>query len=457
MLELSVKELLEATGGELLAGSEGQRVRTVETDSRICAAGALFVPLVAARDGHDFMEQALSGGAEGTLCSRVPERFLPGKFYIRVDDTRLALKALASWYRGRFSVPVIQITGSVGKTSTKEMIAAVLAQRYCTLKTDGNFNNDIGVPKTLFRLMPEHEVAVVETGMNHFGEIRYLGEMVRPDVAVISNVGDAHIENLGSREGILQAKCEIFDNLKSSGFAVLNGDDALLNTVRPAVPAYRCGESEGCNVRVEQVCDRGLAGVSCTVRTEKETYPLEIPAPGRYMIYSAAMAAIIGEKLGLSRAEIVAGVAAYRPAGERMRVIRCGSGALLLSDCYNANPQAMAAAIGTLRGSGCGHTVAVLGDMGELGAISQQAHYDVGRCCGENGIETVVAIGEKAEQIARGAREHGCGDVHWFAAKEEALPLLRGLCRADTALLVKASHAMAFPALVAALSGEKTT
>ena len=454
MVETSVNDILTATGGTLLAGDAGQSVTAVETDSRACGAGMLFVPLIAARDGHDFIDMALSAGAEGTLCSHVPEHFLPGKFYIQVEDTRLALKALASWYRDKFSIPYIQITGSVGKTTTKEMIAAVLAEHFNALKTDGNFNNDIGVPKTLFRLTPEHEVAVVETGMNHFDEIRYLGEMVRPDVAVISNVGDAHIENLGSREGILKAKSEIFENLKDTGFDVLNGDDALLNTLNLSVPVYRCGEGENCNVRVEEITDRGLDGIACTVKTEKESYSLEIPAPGRHMIYSAAMAVIIGEKLGLKKEEIVAGVAHYEPAGERMRLIRRDDGALILSDCYNANPQSMAAAIHTLAQAGCSKTVAVLGDMGELGPISPQAHYDMGVCCAKEHIGTVVAIGEKSVKIADGAGENGCAAVHWFAAKEEAYGLLSELAGADTAVLVKASHAMQFQNIVAELTSQ---
>ena len=452
MMRISVSELRQAVHGTLLSGSGSMSICGVETDSRICTAGQLFVPLVAARDGHEFIDAALEKGAAGTLCSRVPARFLPGKFYLQVEDTRLALKALAAWYRSRFAIPMIQITGSVGKTSTKEMIAAVLSTHFCTLKTEGNFNNDIGVPKTLFRLMPEHEAAVVETGMNHFGEIRYLGEMIRPDVAVISNIGDAHIENLGSREGILRAKSEIFEFLKPTGFAVLNGDDALLSTLHPEVPVYRCGESAGCNVRITDVVEDGIVSVRCRVRTEQAVYDLCIPAPGRYMIYSAAMAAVIGEKLGLSVQEITDGVAQYVPAGERMRLVRCGDGTLLLSDCYNANPQAMAAALQTLRRSGCARKAAVLGDMGELGAISDQAHYEVGLRCGAEGIDTVVAIGPKAKRIADGAKESGCGAVFWFDAKDEADEALRGLMGADTAILIKASHAMQFETIVRQLS-----
>ena len=221
MRRLTVSELLTATGGTLLAGGESAAVTSVSTDSRKAGEGALFIPLTGERfDGHDYIDKALALGAAGCLCARTPAAFLPDKFYIAVPDTRLALKALASWYRGQFNIPVVQITGSVGKTTTKEMIASVVSQRYRTLKTAENFNNDIGTPLTLLGLDDTYEAAVIETGMDHFGEIRYLGEMVRPHIAVITNIGDAHIEFLGSREGILKAKSEIFENLDADGVAI---------------------------------------------------------------------------------------------------------------------------------------------------------------------------------------------------------------------------------------------
>ena len=261
MMPLTVQTICAAVGGTVLQSS-GAAVRDVTTDSRRVPQEALFIPLVGERfDGHAYIEKALEAGAAGCLTAKTPEALLPGKFYIQVPDTRLALKALAAWYRGQFRLPVVQVTGSVGKTTTKEMIAAVLTQKYETLRTEGNLNNDIGAPLTLLRLMPEHEAAVIETGMNHFGEIRYLGEMVRPDIAVITNVGDAHIENLGNtRQGILQAKCEIFENLTPEGVAVLNGDDELLNTVTLPQIILRCGEGEHCDVRVTDIDDRGLRG-----------------------------------------------------------------------------------------------------------------------------------------------------------------------------------------------------
>ena len=304
MTPCTVREICDAVGGTLLQGSDVSVAR-VSTDSRSVPEGALFVPLVGERfDGHTYIGKALEAGAAGCLTARTPDALLPGKFYIQVSDTRLALKALARWYRGRFDLPVVQVTGSAGKTTTKEMVACVLGRHFRTLKTQANFNNDIGTPLTLLELAPEHQAAVIETGMNHFGEIRYLGEMVRPDIAVITNVGDAHIENLGNtRQGILRAKCEIFENLAPDGVAVLNGDDPLLNTVTLPQRILRCGTGAGCDVRVTEVDDRGLEGVACTVTTAKTSYRLKTSSPGAYMIYPLAMAAAIGEYLGLTAEE----------------------------------------------------------------------------------------------------------------------------------------------------------
>ena len=312
MMPLTVQTICAAVGGTVLQSS-GAAVRDVTTDSRRVPQEALFIPLVGERfDGHAYIEKALEAGAAGCLTAKTPETLLPGKFYIQVPDTRLSLKALAAWYRGQFRLPVVQVTGSVGKTTTKEMIAAVLSQRFSTLKTQANFNNAIGTPLTLLNLAPEHQAAVIETGMDHFGEIRYLGEMVRPHIAVITNIGDAHIEFLGSREGILKAKSEIFENLDADGVAILNGDDALLDTVALPQRIVRCGESAHADVRVSALRDRGIDGIACTVITERAEYQLNIPAPGRHMIYAASLAVAVGEELGLSVPEIERGVEQVR-------------------------------------------------------------------------------------------------------------------------------------------------
>lgn len=443
MMPCTAREICAAVGGTLLQDS-GAPVTGVTTDSRAVQPGQLFIPLVGERfDGHAYIAKALDGGAAGCLTAAAPETLLPGKLYIQVADTRLALKALASWYRDKFDLPVVQVTGSAGKTTTKEMIASVLSQRYNTLRTEGNFNNDIGAPLTLLRLMPEHQAAVIETGMNHFGEIRYLGEMVRPDIAVITNVGDAHIENLGNtRQGILRAKCEIFENLTPEGIAVLNGDDELLNTVTLPQTILRCGVGDGCGVRVTDIDDRGLEGVACTVTIEGEYYRLTTSAPGRYMIYPMAMAAAIGRRLGLTREEIAAGVAAYTTVGSRMHLIRLPGERLVIDDCYNANPQSMAEGLRMLAASPARHRVAVLGDMGELGQLTAQAHRDMGALTRRLGL-TAVAVGEKMHALTETDPQ-----AQWFATVEEAMPAIRQLFTPGTAVLVKASHAMHFERIV---------
>ena len=452
MQPMTVKEIAAAVGGVWWNPREDAApVTAVCTDSRKITPGCLFLPWVGEKfDGHDFIDMALDKGAAGCLCAKLPQDIRPDKFYIKVDDTRLALRAMASAYRDKFAIPFVQITGSVGKTTTKEMIAAVLGAKYRTLKTPENFNNDIGTPLTLFGLGPEHEAAVIETGMNHFGEIEYLGALVRPDVAVISNIGDAHIEFLGSREGILKAKCEIFEHLTEDGLVVLNGDDALLNTVQVPFRTIRCGQSEHCQARITEIADHGVDGITCTVVTEKDTYALTVPAPGAYMAYSASIAVAVGEELGLSHEEIVRGVAAYEPAGSRMRVVHLPEGRILLDDCYNANPQSVTAALEVLAKTECDRRVAVLGDMGELGALTDQAHYNMGALAAMLGIDFVVAIGEKAARIADGAAQSG-GEVLHFSTKEEALKTLKEELKPGTAMLVKASHAMHFGALVDAL------
>ena len=443
MTPCTAREICAAVGGTLLQDS-GAPVTGVTTDSRAVQPGQLFIPLVGERfDGHAYISKALEGGAAGCLTAAAPETLLPGKLYIQVADTRLALKALASWYRDKFDLPVVQVTGSAGKTTTKEMIASVLSQRYNTLRTEGNFNNDIGAPLTLLRLMPEHQAAVIETGMNHFGEIRYLGEMVRPDIAVITNVGDAHIENLGNtRQGILRAKCEIFENLTLEGIAVLNSDDELLNTVTLPRTILRCGVGDGCGVRVTDIDDRGLEGVACTVTIEGEHYRLTTSAPGRYMIYPMAMAAAIGRRLGLTREEIAAGVAAYTTVGSRMHLIRLPGERLVIDDCYNANPQSMAEGLRMLAASPAQHRVAVLGDMGELGQLTAQAHRDMGALTRRLGL-TAVAVGEKMHALTETDPQ-----AQWFATVEEAMPAIRQLFTPGTAVLVKASHAMHFESIV---------
>ena len=457
MEPMTVAQITSAVDGVWLNPSkQAPAVTAVCTDSRRLEPGCLFLPWVGERfDGHDFIDAALDAGAAGCLCARLPETLRRDKFYIQVADTRIALRALASAYRDQFRIPVIQITGSVGKTTTKEMIAAVLGAKRKVWKTPENYNNDVGTPLTLLGLTHEHEAAVIETGMNHFGEIEYLTAMVKPDIAVISNIGDAHIEHLGSREGILKAKCEIFQHLKKDGLVILNGDDALLDTVAVPFRTVRCGKSQHCQAQITEIADYGVEGVCCTVVTEKSRYRLNIPAPGEHMAYAAAIAAAAGEALGLSREEIVRGAGAYVPAGSRMRVLRLPERRMLLDDCYNANPQSVAAALEILARTECGKRVAVLGDMGELGNLESRAHYNMGALAAMLGIDMVFAIGsgDRAGRIADGVAQSG-GSVQYCPTKEEALAELRRQLEPDTVMLVKASHAMRFGWLVDQLTAE---
>lgn len=454
MQAMTVKEIAAAVGGVWLNPVENAiDVTSISTDSRKIPEGCLFIPLVGEKfDGHNFIGQSLEKGAAGCLCSKVPAELRDDKFYIQVEDTRLALRAVASAYREKFDIPFVQITGSVGKTTTKEMVAAVLKEKLNILKTHENFNNDIGTPLTIFGLEPEHEAAVIETGMNHFGEIEYLGALVRPNVAVISNIGDAHIEFLGSREGILKAKCEIFEHLKPGGLAVLNGDDPLLNTVEIPFETIRCGQSEHCQVRITEVADHGVEGITCTIETEKEVYHLAINAPGEHMAHAAAIAVAVGEALEVEPEAIIRGVASYEPAGSRMRVLRMEEKRIVLDDCYNASPQSVTAALEILAKTTCDRTVAVLGDMGELGELTSQAHYNVGALAAMLGIDCVVAIGKKASRIADGTEMNG-GEVLYFETVDEALGTVLDQLKPGTAMLVKASHAMHFSTLVEQLRG----
>lgn len=445
MIPCSEQTICRAVSGALAQSGDGSTVSRVSTDSRAIRPGDLFIPLVGERfDGHGYITAALEKGAVGCLCERLPEQLLSGKFYITVPDTLTALKDLSAWYRQMFSIPMVQVTGSAGKTTTKEMLAAVLSRRFDTLKTEANFNNFVGTPQTLLRLEQHHQAAVIETGMDHFGEIRRMGEMVQPTIAVITNIGDAHIGNLdGTRQGVLRAKSEIFEHLSPGGLAVLNGDDPLLNTLTLPFRTLRCGEGGGCNVRVTEVQERGIEGLSCTVTTEKDTYHLNIPSPGRFMIYSAAMGVAIGEYLGMTRQEIEAGVEDYKPTGSRMHLICCSDDRLIIDDCYNANPQAMAAALRLLSVTQRPRRVAVLGDMGDLGALSEASHRDTGRLIAELKLDGVVAVGRFMRYLA----DEVPGAEH-FDTVEQALPALHRAFSPGTALLVKASHAMHFEKIV---------
>ncbi len=441
MIPVSAKKLAQVTGGRLISAGR-EAITGVRTDSRDVRPGELFIPIVGERaDGHDYIDQAIAKGAAAVITARdIPPA--EGITVVRVADTRLAMKALASYVRGEMDIPVVAIIGSVGKTTTKDMVAGILGQRFDVLKTEGNYNNDIGVPLTLFRLEEHHQCAVIEMGMNHFGEIRYLAEMVRPDYVVMTNIGDAHIENLGSREGILKAKSEVFEFVKESGCAVLNGDDPLLRTLRNTLKCgiILCGESLDCDVLVDDVNTGDGFTVKCGILIGGERIEADIPAPGRHMVYCAAQGAYIAKCLGMTSEEIEKGISAYKPTGMRMNIKHLSDGVILLDDAYNANPQSMEASLRTLETLAAEKKIAVLGDMLELGEIAESAHSHIGDICRCSGIDMVLTCGELGRFIAAHAGEKG----RWYEDREALEADLLSSITPGTAIEVKASRGMHF-------------
>jgi len=456
METVTLRQLLEAVDGSLLGPFQDldAPISQVNTDSRSMQPGALFIPLLGERfDGHAYIGPALESGAAGCLTAVAWDNCRPDKFYVRVADTQKALQDLAVWYKKRFRIPFIAVTGSVGKTTAKDMLAAVLGVKYKVLKTEGSFNNDIGLPLTLLRLTREYQAAVIEMGMDQLGQIDHLAGMVEPDVGVITNVGDAHIERLGSRENIFKAKCELLPHVKKDGLLILNGDDALLSTLRgrTAVPAVFCGKGEGLEYRAQVTGGDGVSHIHCRLTTPRMDRDITIPALGEHMIYPALIAAAAGERFGLTPDEIEEGLSRFVPTRMRMNILRRAEGITILDDTYNANPQSVRAAISVLADSRGSWKAAILGDMLELGPFAPALHTGVGEYLGRSCIDCLVAVGEQAEYIAQGARDTGVPMVYHCAGKDAAKPVLPKVVRPDSTILVKASRGMALEELTAAL------
>ena len=452
MEPITVAEIVAAVGGELLGSFDPNAVITeVDTDSRKMHQNSLFVPLCGENfDGHVYLHQALCSGALGCLTKYPVGERRTDRFYIQVADTTTALGDLARYYRSKFDIQVIGITGSVGKTTTKDMVAAVLSQKYRVLKTQGNYNNNIGVPKTLFGLDSSHQVAVVEMGMNHKGEIDYLTRIAQPDVAVITNVGDAHIENLGSRENTLRAKAEIFNGLKPGGMAVLNGDDLLLAKLDQVLihPITWYGESQRCAFRCLDIHETGHDCMALEAVTPLGGLKTTIHCLGKHLLYPALSAAAVGAAFGLSLEELCRGIESFVPTKMRMDVVRCKDGITILNDTYNANPQSMRAAVDVLANYSGAYRIAVLGDMLELGDLGPVLHESVGQFVGSSGIDCLITVGELGEYIAQGAQSAGLGEVYARPNREEAKVVLEQVLQPGAVVLCKASRGMKFEELV---------
>ena len=417
---------------------------SVVIDSRAVSAGDFFVAYKGERvDGHDYISAAFDKGAVCCLAQRVPEG--ETRPLILVPDVQTALEQICAEYRRDLRLPLIGITGSVGKTSAKEMISAVLSQRLKVLKTDKNLNNQIGVPMTISRIRPEHQAAVVEMGISGFGEMSVLAQIARPDMAVFTLIGHAHLEFLHDLDGVLRAKTEMLDFMADDAPVLINGDDEKLRGLQCRQKKISFGLGENCDVRAENITLSPTGETLCDIVYGERRIPVEIRAYGRHMIYAALEGAAVGLLMGLDDEEIVRGVASFETVGRRAAV--CDTGFItLIDDSYNANPDSVKCGIDSLMKMP-GRHVCILGDMLELGEGSGEMHFDVGRYAGERGAELVLTSGPLSYETCRGAGERG----RHFATREELIAALPGLIQKGDRVLVKASLGSRFDQISEAL------
>jgi len=460
MENMTLEKIARACGGTYI-GKEEEKQRCaagVVLDSRQVEPGFCFIATKGERvDGHSFIGDVFQKGAACVICESVPEN-IEGN-YIVVEDSFQALKDVAEYYRSTLSIPVIGITGSVGKTSTKEFIAAVLSRKYKVLKTEGNYNNEVGVPLTILRIRKEHQIAVLEMGINHFGEMRRLSKIVKPDTCVLTNIGECHLEFLKSREGVLRAKSEIFDYMDEYGTAYVNGDDDMLRRIervkhRRPVTFGMGSRNDYC---AEQVRNNGLLGSKIVIRTGKGSFPATIHLPGEHMIRNALAATAVGEQYGLTTEEIREGIASVIPVEGRSNIMTCGN-LTLIDDCYNANPVSMRAALDLL-GSVGGRTIAILGDMGELGENTETYHKEIGAYAVNKKITWLICVGDLARFMYQGgckakAKTLNNTFAQYYGTVDKLLEIIHSfdlMSAKDVTILIKASHSMQFSRIVDAL------
>ena len=446
-------EVLAATKGKSLAPGTVAKFAGVATDTRSLAAGSLFVALSGERfDGHDFIEAAVRQGAAGIVASREPAGVPSAVAVFLVPDTRQAYQDLARFHRCRFQIPVIAVTGSNGKTSTKDMIAAVLSTQRNILKTEANFNNEIGLSQTLLKIGPEHEAVVVEMGMRGLGEIAGLAATARPTVGVVTNVGETHLERLGSVENIAAAKAELVEALPAEGIAVLNGDDVHVLAMRQKTNARVVTYGTGPDLDVQAInLQYSAQGVAFDCRTKQPTVAITLPVPGIHNVYNALAAIAVAMELGIDPAAVACGLASFEPGKMRLNIREFG-GVTVIDDTYNASPLSMAAAIDVLATVAKGRKLAAIGDMLELGAAAQAAHEKVGRQLAAAGVEAVLALGDMARVAAETARDQGVAMVAACPDHPTAIQLLRKILLPGDTLLLKGSRGMTMEKLLDAFA-----
>lgn len=438
MQRLMLSELSAACNGRLYG--DDVPVSGVVIDSRKAYPGALFVALLGERsDGYDFISQAFAAGAVAALCDRIPPG---GERCVLVQNPLRAYQTLAVWYRARFDLRMLAVTGSVGKTTTKELCHAVLSARYNTLKTEGNLNSDTGLPLMLFELMPENEAAVLEMGMSAAGEIALMSGLARPEAAVITNIGSSHIQSLKSRENILRAKLEVEEGLTPGGMLILNGDDPMLRSaakyLRHIVLWYGLGPD--CDFTAEDI-EESDNGTRFVLRCAAGGYPAQLSSVGRHNVQNALAAVAAGFALGVVPERGAAALSGYEGISMRQHIYICGQ-VRIIEDCYNASPDSMRAALSVLARHTGGRRIALLGDMLELGEHAEELHREVGRMAAES-ADVIVAYGEQSSALCGEAVRAGlCAERVFYEKKERAAGRLAELVRPGDTVLFKASRGM---------------
>ena len=469
MLTASVESILLITGGELLVGARSKVGNDVCIDSRCVSAGCIFVAMPGERaDGHDFAPQAVESGARVIIVTR-PAADLAELLalatareasVIHVPDALQAIQSLAKHHRSRLHCPVLGITGSTGKTTTKDFVAAALSGAKRVVATQGNRNNELGVPLTVLAADASTDVLVVEMGMRGPGQIASLCQIARPTLGLLTNVGASHIELLGTQEAIAEAKGELVRCLEADGHAFLNGDDEYSTQIAAsaAVSVTRYGLSERCAVRAEEIELDAESRPSFVLVANGERTPITLPVPGRHNVYNALAAAAVGLHLGVSATQIAEGLAAADLTAMRMQVFSSASGVTVVNDAYNANPSSMRAAIETLAEMRTdGRRIAVLGDMAELGSLTELAHFRIGEQVSRLGISELVTVGPRARRIAEGATAEGMavGDVKSFETADDAAHAVLSAVGSGDIVLVKASRVMGLETIVDSIVGSR--
>ncbi len=445
MKKMTLARAAAACGGKLCGQyDENTSLGRIVIDSRAVEPGDVFAAYRGERaDGHDYIAVAFEKGAVCCLAERIPEG--ESRPILLVENVQTAVERIAEAYRSMIRIPVVGITGSVGKTSAKEMIASVLEQRFRVLKTDKNLNNQIGVPMTVSRIEEEHQAAVVEMGISDFGEMRLLSRIVRPTIAVFTVIGHAHLEFLHDREGVFRAKTEMLEYMDEEGVVLVNGDDDLLRKLSCRQKTLRFGLGAENDIRAEKIRLDENGHTACLICCGGRSIPVKIPAFGRHMVYAALEGAAVGLVLGLTDEEIAAGVACYETVGRRAAVTETGK-ITLVDDCYNANPDSVKCGVDSLLQLP-GRHVCILGDMLELGREEAAMHWDVGAYAARSGVELVLCSGKLGAAIADGAGESG----RWFESADALIAALGDIILPGDRVLVKASRGMHFEKIAEAL------